>query len=345
MKKSLYLLLSLLSCGLLLTACPSDDTDGDGGTTDETEDGVETTDDGETSTGDVELPDDPAPEFTTPGSYSCEGCPDSTMSTDPIDAGTATTQRFSGQVTGAVGDGQFYLVTGQGVQFGTAAAPEAVQGPTRAISGVIPTDAAGNFNFTVPLYCGEQLIKCVWENETGSYVLVQQVITTDCVEPDIRLTLTWDNLGRDYELHFIKEGGRINDNATDCTWTSCINSQPDWGVEGDASDNPKKDVDNTGNFGPENIFLSNPEDGTYTIMVEHWGGGDPMSDGTLFIGAGDQSYITNVQDLVSRHVWNVGTLEWPSGVFTASGEKIDCTENWQSGCRMEIPNQTCIDET
>lgn len=326
---------SVVLAGLVGVACGDDSTDGagegsagapgamGGSSADQDED--------EDPAGEPEavtLPEDPAPEFNTAGSYGCDGCPESDVSTDPVDAGSATFQAFSGIVTGALGDGRFYLVTNGG---------DGEVGGTRAIAGTIPTSASGGFAFTVPLYCGKQLIKSVWENEVGTYVLVQEVETTDCVEPEIRLTLTWDELGRDFELHFIKEGGQINDNATDCTWTSCIGSSPDWGAQGDDSDNPRKDVDNVGNYGPENIFLSSPESGTYDIMVEHWGVGDPLADGIVYIGAGAKSYIARVDDLAPQHVWHVGKLEWPSGDFTPMGEKIDCTTDWSGGCRLDIP--------
>gem|GEM_PF-2658675 len=33
---------------------------------------------------------------------------------------------------------------------------------------VIPTDSNGGFSFTAPLFCGVQIVKCVWSNATGS---------------------------------------------------------------------------------------------------------------------------------------------------------------------------------
>src|SRR5690606_32690768 len=97
-------------------------------------------------------------------------------------------REFSGVVTGAEGNGQFYIESPNG----------------EAISGPIPTDESGNFSFTAPLFCGVQTVKCVWSNDAGSYVLVSQVTREDCIDADIRLTLSWDDLGRDYELHLIK---------------------------------------------------------------------------------------------------------------------------------------------
>src|SRR5687768_3351479 len=49
-------------------------------------------------------------------------------------------------------------------------------------------------------------------------------------QAEIAVDMHWDDLGLDWELHLVKPGGRINDALTDCTWTTCIYSSPDWGV-------------------------------------------------------------------------------------------------------------------
>jgi hypothetical protein len=240
-----------------------------------------------------------------------------------IAAGAVTSQSFSGLVTGATGNGQFYVR-------GTA---------NQELFGTVPTDANGNYDVTVPLFCGAQLVKLHWVNATCAYDIVYDVTTDSCTEPDIRITMGWDELGLDWELHLIKPGGKINDNATDCTWTSCIGTAPDWGVQGSTADDPTKDVDNTGNFGPENILLSGPEPGTYTVMVEHWnGGGSPMSDGTVILNvAGKPIVVQQTMDLAPFHVWTAATITYPGGIIPPSSAIYDCSANWSSGCRDSIP--------
>lgn len=168
-------------------------------------------------------------------------------------------------------------------------------------------------------------------------MLVTRVIAEDCVTADIRIALTWDGLGKDWELHLLKPGGRINDDATDCTRTSCISHSPDWGVSGGTSDDPSKDADNVGSYGPQNVFLANPKGGTYTVLVEHWGSGDPGSDGRVVLNVGGQTVTVSVQDLAPREVWTAGTIEWPSGTVAMSTAVFDCVDNWSSGCQAEIP--------
>jgi len=266
-------------------------------------------------------PDDPAPECNEPGECTCDGCPTSDILTDDILAGSATTWSFSGVVNGAVGNGTFFI-DGPGDQ---------------SFGGIIPTDPeSGAFAFESPLFCGEQLVKCVWSNEAGQYVLVTRVITEDCIEPDIRVGLSWTELGDDFELHLVRPGGRIN-TSDDCTWTTCIGSGPDWGVEGDPTDDPRKDVDNTGAFGPENIVLAGPEEGIYTVLVEHWSSGDPMAPGTVTFNVDGTTTVVEIDALAPQEVWTAGTIAWPSGVVQTSQDVFDCSGSWASGCTAELP--------
>jgi hypothetical protein len=265
---------------------------------------------------------DPAPQAAQPGEYNCPGCPDITepVETD-ITAGAVTSYAFAGTVTGAQGNGTFYI-----------------DGPgTQESFGPIETNPDGSFAFEAPLFCGEQLVKCLWSNTAGTYVLVVRVITENCVEADIRVTLSWDGLGRDWELHLVKPGGRINDPATDCTWDTCIGARPDWGVQGDATDDPKKDVDNTGDYGPENIFLARPEAGVYTVLVEHWGGGDPMSDGQVIFNVGGEVTVARIENLAPMHVWTAGTIRWPEKTVTTGTTIFDCSAMWGGGCNAPLP--------
>jgi hypothetical protein len=274
---------------------------------------------------------DPAPGFATPGRFTipttCTACPSSSDSTFTIDASTATSQLLSDEVTGAVGNGTFYVES----------APDA-SGNRQQISGVIPTDAGGNYAVTIPLFCGIQTLKMLWTNAAGTLVIVKQVTTSGCTQSDIRVTITWDSAGDDWELHLIKPGGRINDqtNGTDCTWTTCVGAQPDWGVLGDRTDDPSKDVDNTGAYGPENIYLSKPETGRYTVMVEHWGPGSP-SAGQAIINVRGVAYLFTISNFVSESVWTVATIDWPSGVVTAVDTRYDCSASWSSGCVAALP--------
>ena len=200
----------------------------------------------------------------------------------------------------------------------------------------VATNTGGSFSVTVPLFCGPQTVDIQF-GDCGP-LLEYAVTRTDCAQPDIQVTLSWDNLGLDFELHLIEAGGHINDNATDCTWTSCISGSPDWGLVGDSTDNPHKDVDNTGNYGPENIYLSRPANGPYTVMVEHWGNGSAMADGSVTITLrGGPQVTVPIIDLPAHWVRTIGTIDWTTHNVTTATTTIDCTANWSGGCRMTIP--------
>ncbi len=161
---------------------------------------------------------------------------------------------------------------------------------------------------------------------------------TACLTGDIQVSLTWDMQGRDLELHLIRPGGRINDttNRSDCTWNTCVSSQPDWGVPGVATDNPRKDVDNTGALGPENIALNGPEAGSYAVLVEHWGGGMP-STAQVVLQVRGVARTFNVSGLPSHWVWDVARIDGTSGAITGVGSTRDCTGSWSSGCTLMLP--------
>jgi hypothetical protein len=228
---------------------------------------------------------------------------------------------FEGTVLNAVGNGRWF-----------------VRGPLgQTIGGEIRTNPeTGEFRVDTPLYCGTQLVKCLWSNEVGDYVLVLEVAVTDCIEPDIRLTTAWDDKGSDWELHLVRPGGRINDATSDCTWTTCVASQPDWGVPGDATDNPYKDVDNTSSYGPENIALAKPAPGTYHVYVEHWGVGEP-SNGRLVVQLGGSTWVQEITGLQRQGVWKAATIQWPEGIVSLSTDVFDCSGQWERGCKAQLP--------
>lgn len=270
---------------------------------------------------------DPAPTRQTPGIYNGDGSPTSTDEVTELTLAGQTAYVFTGNVNGAVGNGTFYVI-----KLG-----ESANGCASEIAGIIPT-TPGSYSVNIPLYCGPQLVKFVWSNASGQLVRVQKVITTQCSEPDLRVTIAWDDQGRDWELHLIKNGGRINNNATDCTWTSCLGAGPDWGVVGDATDNPSKDVDDTGPYGPENIVLSKPEAIRYHVLLEHWGAGQP-SKGQAIINVRGRVTLIPIDNFITRHVRTLATIDFPSEAVNVINSDYDCSGTWSSGCLAALPPQ------
>lgn len=274
---------------------------------------------------------DPLPSAGDPGVVACDGCPVIEGITDfaPM-VGQATTLTLTGTVTGADGSGTFFLDDGRG----------------HSVGGRVPLEDGGAFEVTVPLFCGEQSLKLAWQNGAGTSGVVLRPVREACTASALRVTLTWDDQGDDFELHLIRQGGRINDRtddgstSNDCTWTTCIGSSPDWGVIGSPDDDPLKDIDDTGSFGPENITLDRPEPITYTVMVEHWGSGSDQADGEVTINIeGGQALKVPITNLASHWVVTVATVDFPSGVITPIGEQYDCRDEWgaHGGCGAALP--------
>ena len=270
----------------------------------------------------VELPpaEDPDPDATEPGD-------NSDCATGPVVTGVPTGWEsaetvwpISGMVANGSGKGLWYVESASGTSTG----------------GNLGIAADGSFEVTIPLFCGEQTVKLKFENADCATTWVTRVVRNRCEEPELRVTLGWDDLGRDWELHLIRPGGRIN-TESDCTWTTCINESLDWGVVGDSSDNPNKDIDDLDGYGPENIYLPSMEEGRYHVYVDHWGNGDPASQGELFIQLGNQTFRQKLGGLAPRHVWLAATIDWPAGTVAFSQDVLDCSDSWTNGCMLPIP--------
>lgn len=290
---------------------------------------------GTTTGGGSSLPDsglvDPLPNTTAVGAVRCDGCAEVSGIADlEPDVGDATTLTLSGTVAGATGDGVFHVAAESG----------------QALGGAIATGTDGSFDVTVPLFCGSQLVKLAWRNDAGVGGVVLAPAATTCTAASLRVTLTWDDLGDDFELHLVRAGGTINDRtddaagSNDCTWTTCIGRSPDWGVVGEPGDDPVKDIDDTGSYGPENITLTDPEPIRYTVLVEHWGPGDPGADGEVIVNVGEAAPVAvPITDLAPHWVAVVASIEFPAGTVTPIGGQYDCTAEWglNGGCGATLP--------
>jgi hypothetical protein len=284
----------------------------------------------------IELPfPDAAAGSDTTDPAACSGCP---AFTEIVTTPAGTTAGMTGQVTGSPTMCQWYLVS-------------AGCGGT---SGVfVPTEFTA-FTLNLPLFCGTNRVQLVCENASGRAVATRDIAGPGCdIARDLQITLAWTT-ANDMELHLIREGGRINDATNDCTWMTCtpFRDPLDWGVAGDTEDNPSKDVDDTGDYGPENIFLSRAGESLYHVMVEYWGFDSGPDDADVTITLEGATVWRGSQTLLHHQVWDVGTISFPAGTFTPTPTAeavIDCVAGWSSfdgpmtpggwtGCALEIPD-------
>ncbi|MGM0556595.1 MAG: choice-of-anchor D domain-containing protein [Myxococcota bacterium] len=184
----------------------------------------------------------------------------------------------------------------------------------------------------------------IWMQTAGTYVVELQVwngLGVQSCEParlqldvipdeDIHLQLVWntpsdndqtDNNGTDVDLHFLhpNAGGNWNYAPWDCFWR---NMEPDWGVEGDPTDDPSLDIDDVNGAGPENINLDNPEVGlTYDVGVYYYADhnfGRSLVTTRIYLG-GQLVMELSGKEMRNQEFWHVAKIDWPSGAI----ERID----------------------
>ncbi len=278
--------------------------------------------------------DAPYRELTSDGEVTvpahCPDCPGAITGFTGFEglAPTATTATLRGSSSGASGCDIYVEGSACGV--------------IRTTAGTDP-DGTGAFASTVPLFCGENIVRVACHNAAGARVLVRRFQGTQCANGgrDLRLTLSWDDKANDMELHLVRPGGRINDDTSDCTWFTCMERGLEWGDASSTRDNPTKDIDNTGPFGPENVYLEQAPPGVYDVLVEYWGHGEPRAPAEISIAIREMTVATLPSSLAVHEVWHVGQVRFPEGQFVELNRLIECETQWQldgnQGCAMPLP--------
>lgn len=163
----------------------------------------------------------------------------------------------------------------------------------------------------------------------GTYQLSLAVVDADGLESaerapavievvpyeDLRISVSWD-VAADVDVHLVKPGGSYYGEG-DCFFG---NPAPDWGVIGDATDDPLLSLDDDQGTGPEEIVLERPEEGTYAIYVTYW---NDLGDGgsvkpTLTLEAEGTVLATVEGPTLSTEgrVWSAGTIDWTTLTYT-----------------------------
>lgn len=271
----------------------------------------------------ITLPYPSAPDGDSTDPPSCTSCP----SFGSLNVSTAaTTATLTGTVTGGATCTWTLVSPGCG---GTT-------GPLGADPEI------GSFSRTVPLFCGENRLQIVCQQAGGTVIATRTLTGPTCGGRDVQVTLSWGATSNDQELHLIRAGGHINDTVEDCTWFTCVHASPDWGTVGDPSDDPHKDVDWLGTFGPENVFLDRAPNGSYEVMVEYWGSGTTDAP-SVTINLGGRTVWMGSHTMNLYDVWDVGTITFTggSGTFTPVDTITPCASAWRTGgsmgCALPIP--------
>ena len=157
---------------------------------------------------------------------------------------------------------------------------------------------------------------CEDGNQNGKYEpeLGETDTFTSTDDMTLNIRLLWTQLGSDVDLHLIRPGATMWSSG-DCYFG---NRHPDWGMPGIDCDDPRLDVDCITQCTVENIRLSKLENGDYSVRVHYYSDhGLGTSSPQVSIQLRDASYSFGPRQMTDDGVWDVCTIEWPSGVVTS----------------------------
>lgn len=141
---------------------------------------------------------------------------------------------------------------------------------------------------------------------------------------NLEIELTWstpsdpdqtDGNGTDFDLHVRDEGATWWFDDTTGPGSDCYSGNPnlDWGVAGDASDDPILEIEDHDGAGPEIISIDSPSVGmTYTVGVHSSsdnGFGPSLVSINVYVD-GTLDYQQLDENMVQGWVWEVVEIGW-----------------------------------
>jgi hypothetical protein len=141
----------------------------------------------------------------------------------------------------------------------------------------------------------------------------------------IRLVLTWDTNTTDVDVHLVRSNGMPFTSPDDCYYG---NLTPDWGTVGSTADDPRFVLDDTNGFGPEELVLDAPADGTYRVYAHFFSDRFVSSTvATMEVSLGSGTPTRVMQSLTCDQLWLVGTITWSGGVGSFTPSTMVTTES------------------
>ena len=194
---------------------------------------------------------------------------------------------------------------------------------------------------------GEYTVELVVYDDDGAQSCGQRALVNITAVPDddIHVQLVWDTPsdpdetdtnGTDLDLHYLNpKASSWNEAPWDIFW---YNKTADWGAQGDPSDDPSLDIDDTDGAGPENVNHNNPNPGLngagYTVGVYYYddnGFGPSYATVRIYVRGELAKEYKNKYMKETFDFWKVAIIDWPSGNIYKRDEMYDDFPNASTG--------------
>lgn len=139
---------------------------------------------------------------------------------------------------------------------------------------------------------------------------------------DIAIQVTWDKNDTDVDTHFLRPGAAFNSTPGDCYY---LNLSPDWGLAGNAADDPYLDYDDVDGYGPENLNYAGVATGTYKLPIYYYGDhGNGTTKVTVKVWLnGTLAYTSPAKTLANQQRWDVMNIDWNAATDSGTITMID----------------------
>lgn len=192
-----------------------------------------------------------------------------------------------------------------------------VQRPDGSTSRLEPSEGAASPSLFLDLVGTYRVELRVFDAQGEPGCAPARVVVRVVPDQDVHIQLVWDTpadndqtdqVGSDLDLHLLHPRGLWNDDLWDCHYRT---PAPDWGRQGDPSDDPSLDIDDTDGAGPENINLDSPQALRYRVGVHAFGDnglGDSVATVRVFLGG--TLAFEDTQELRNQFFWEPAVVDW-----------------------------------
>jgi hypothetical protein len=123
-----------------------------------------------------------------------------------------------------------------------------------------------------PLLAGEYTLELFVRDDDGNVATCTTLVRAIATE-GLRIEVFWNTDGTDMDTHLMRPGPDSMRwfSENDCFYANCQGGGLGWPPDG-SEDDPSLDIDDTNGFGPENINIMSPVDGTYRVAIDAFRG-------------------------------------------------------------------------